>query len=131
MSVPWKPVQKCPPKQARQSRPGSGSLLPHGPGRAARAAGAAGAPGATHRAAARAAGPGELPVGQACGRVSKQKRPPALPGGPASRGGALLSLFELEEQQVVKGGGEPFSHLILKTKQKKKNPTQKLNPRME
>lgn len=69
------------------------------------AASAAGAPSATHRTAARAAGPGELPVSQACGRVSKQKRPPALPdNGAASRGGALLSLFELEEQQVVKGG---------------------------
>lgn len=57
-----------------------------------------------------------IAVSQACGRVSKQKHPPALPNRAASRGGALLSLFALEEQQVVKEG-ELFSHLNLKTKQ--------------
>lgn len=59
---------------------------------------------AVRSAAARAARPAPVRAGQACGRVSKQRRPPALPNPAASGGGALLSLFGLEEQQVVKGG---------------------------
>ncbi|XP_067414113.1 bcl-2-modifying factor isoform X2 [Emydura macquarii macquarii] len=57
----------------------------------------------------------ESRVSQACGRVSKQKHPPALPAHAASRGGALVSLFELEGQTVAKEG-ELFIYLKNKTK---------------
>lgn len=82
------------------------------------------------------AAPGARPAPQprpaaspACGAVVNKGvrlHSPARPPGPA-RGGAPRSLFELQQQQVVKGtGAGAFSHLNLKTKRGKKyqNPNQ-------
>lgn len=95
MPVPWKRVRERPPAPA-----------PLGPAGRAPGAGPAAQSGVWSR--------------------SKQRRPAVLggaarPPGPA-RGGAPRSLFELEQQQVVKGtGAGAFSQLNLKTKRREKN----------
>lgn len=86
MSVPRKPIQGRPPKSALLQVPrwGCAARCPGGSWQRRLAAGASGRP----RAAV----------------VNKGAR--AAAARPRSqRGGAALALFELEEQQVVTGGG--------------------------